>query len=419
MNNTTLPHHYGIHVEAMQDMNMSELDFKNKCGVEPHVPLMYSLMIPQLAFHTNVLAIYAGYIPGPNGTNILNADITIIVKYILKEYVPGMKIIFDNSHEGGTGRMFARIHAIIDQTKIPASAFHYVTSVINLVDLYEDFCDSCNITEKINLYGVSTFELNAKENLSILEEPVIANLDRSKTFLCFNRVIRTHRVFLLCMLLHEDLVKDSFYSFFPNGAHVGTPPQISQVLNTSEYVYKENDIPQLMKDAYAANESSMPLTLNIRVSDNKVTVDAADYSLFNDSLFSLVTETFFFPSVHDVVNKIIDDNGIFFSEKIFKPIQMCHPFIIVSRPKSLEYLKKIGYQTFHPLIDESYDQIEDDGERLLAIVREVKRLNEMTDSEKKGWLKAVLPRALHNYLTLHLKTNKDMLVAIQTVDSND
>ena len=46
---------------------------------------------------------------------------------------------------------------------------------------------------------------------------------------------------------------------------------------------------------------------------------------------------------------------------------------------SLATLHKLGYKTFHPLIDESYDEIEDTKLRCLAVLRELDRLRQMTD----------------------------------------
>ena len=68
---------------------------------------------------------------------------------------------------------------------------------------------------------------------------------------------------------------------------------------------------------------------------------------------------------------------------------MHHPFVLATAPNSLQYLKQLGYNTFHPYIDESYDEIVDDGDRMIAIVNEVKRLCEMSKEEYKVWRLAV------------------------------
>jgi hypothetical protein len=62
-----------------------------------------------------------------------------------------------------------------------------------------------------------------------------------------------------------------------------------------------------------------------------------------DCFVNIVTETLF------------DVDSIFISEKTYKPIYMCQPFIIFGNPHSLKKLKELGYKTFDKWWDESYD----------------------------------------------------------------
>ena len=64
----------------------------------------------------------------------------------------------------------------------------------------------------------------------------------------------------------------------------------------------------------------------------------------------------------------------FRTEKIWKPIAIGHPFIVVSNFGYLRDLKQLGFQTFDHLIDESYDSISNDQERIDRIVDLVKDL---------------------------------------------
>jgi hypothetical protein len=73
------------------------------------------------------------------------------------------------------------------------------------------------------------------------------------------------------------------------------------------------------------------------------------------------------------------------SEKIFKPISNLVPFIIVSSPFFLDKLKEIGFKTFSPWIDESYDNEVDNDKRFFMILDEVKRLCSMSKEEIHKW----------------------------------
>ena len=77
------------------------------------------------------------------------------------------------------------------------------------------------------------------------------------------------------------------------------------------------------------------------------------------------------------------------SEKVWKPIGHCQPFILAGPAKSLEYIKSLGFKTFSPYIDESYDSCIDDTERLNLILREVEIFSQKTKEEKDTFLENV------------------------------
>jgi hypothetical protein len=70
------------------------------------------------------------------------------------------------------------------------------------------------------------------------------------------------------------------------------------------------------------------------------------------------------------------------TEKALRPIACGRPFMLAATPGSLSYLHKYGFETFHGLIDESYDSIQDPRQRLCAIVQEIKRIS-CLDSRSK------------------------------------
>ena len=58
----------------------------------------------------------------------------------------------------------------------------------------------------------------------------------------------------------------------------------------------------------------------------------------------------------------------FTTEKTIKPILTKTPFLVLSTPGYLSYLRDIGFQTFSGLIDESYDQINNINDRTKRLV---------------------------------------------------
>ena len=103
-------------------------------------------------------------------------------------------------------------------------------------------------------------------------------------------------------------------------------------------------------------------------SNHSAVYDSRD---FNCTAFSIVLETLF------------DDPRIQLTEKILRPIACGHPFILASGPGSLQLLKKYGFETFSPWINEDYDSISDSRDRLAAIVKEMNRIAELSAEQQK------------------------------------
>lgn len=112
------------------------------------------------------------------------------------------------------------------------------------------------------------------------------------------------------------------------------------------------------------------------------------------SYFSIVANTLYFN--HQCVH--ID-------EKIMKPISFKHPFVLLSTPYTLKQLKKRGYKTFYPYIDESYDEEVDDNKRLLMVMKEIKRLCNLNENELKEFREGLLDIVDYNYNMLYERTN--------------
>ena len=112
-------------------------------------------------------------------------------------------------------------------------------------------------------------------------------------------------------------------------------------------------------------------------------------------------------------------NEIFLDEKIWKPIYNHHPFIFVGCSNlgngSLKELRKQGFKTFHPYIDESYDEEPDGVKRLHMVMEQVNKLCSMELSElhKLHWSMSDI--LIYNYEVYHkmVQNNyKDSMVYI-------
>lgn len=112
-----------------------------------------------------------------------------------------------------------------------------------------------------------------------------------------------------------------------------------------------------------------------------------------DCFLNIVTETLF------------NTESIFLSEKTYKPIYMCQPFIVFGNPYTLKKLKELGYITFDKWWDESYDEELNTNDRFKKIVNILEQISEW-DMDKCFEIKKEMQDILiHNYKNM-LKTDE-------------
>ena len=97
---------------------------------------------------------------------------------------------------------------------------------------------------------------------------------------------------------------------------------------------------------------------------------------------------------------------LFLTEKVFKPISIGQPFIVVGSKGTLKKLQEMGYYTFSEYINEEYDMIEDDYERTEAIKKELRRLTSMPFDEFKDLMSKCYKQSIKNINVLYLRYNQ-------------
>jgi hypothetical protein len=92
-----------------------------------------------------------------------------------------------------------------------------------------------------------------------------------------------------------------------------------------------------------------------------------------------------------VVSETYIGAGPWITEKTFKPIAYCHPFLIQACPGTLEYIKSLGFVTFDNIFDESYDKINDMYDRVKLMLSNL----DVIDLDR-GYDRETLDRIEHN-----------------------
>ena len=308
------------------------------------------------------------------------------------------RIVFSCPSESLLSTDLRKIHILLDiLSEIDSAKFFYVTGAFNGIEAYEKLTTAASRTRRLTIIPVQLFEQLIRNdipkliadgfNIDVLDYEVKL---KEKNFLCFNKLQRLHRMQLLIKLQERNLLDCSFYSF-----EGSTPDWINA-----------DSVPSQIK----AHKDRFPMRLNItETRTNPIDVISEDFNYYKNSYFSIVTETVFYSKENARKDSMHNsEDAIFFSEKTFKPFLAKHPFILVGVPHSLQALRLMGYRTFYPYIDESYDAIEDDDLRLETIANEVSRLSNLTDQQWINWQTQIKHIVEHNFSVLQNKKIADI-----------
>ena len=222
----------------------------------------------------------------------------------------------------------------------------------------------------------------------ILPTEIYGELRGLKHFLCYNRSPRGHRLTLLALLQGKSLLSKGYVSCSPNN-----PTYLEGYLN--DISMGVNLRKRVLRQIEEFNEG-MPWYVDVDEWDTNH-FDTSPVWPYESSFFSVTTSTLF------------NEKSIFLDEKVWKPIYNHHPFIFVGCSNlgngSLKELRKQGFKTFHPYIDESYDKENHPTKRMVMIVDEIERLCSYTLKEMENWYEQLIPRLEHNHKNLFDNTS--------------
>jgi hypothetical protein len=225
--------------------------------------------------------------------------------------------------------------------------------------------------------------LKTKNNCNTLELK-----SYKKRFLNFNRRWRMHRPTLVALLIAKGLI-DTGYVSLGSSDDDGNWESVFWWIEDS--LKSDTEFSELLTKHKHTIMNYPPLYVDTTdLKTNHIPLEADTNYFYENSLVSIITETNFYTTSNF-------EQGRFLSEKTIKPLAQRHPFIIVSVPGTLELLRSIGYKTFHPFINESYDTELDDIKRMKLIVNEIERIANMTDSEVTEFILAVKPLVDYNF----------------------
>lgn len=156
--------------------------------------------------------------------------------------------------------------------------------------------------------------------------------------------IKTNRQYIFDCLLGRENSNRNF---------VSSKYQSSPLNSKFFYTYYKNN----KSSFYPEWHDKIPFGDHIVSSDQILPID-----IYNRSYYSIVAETTF----SNLYNQ--------YTEKVAKPILAKRPFIAFCGKHYLKNLRSLGFRTFHKVIDESYDEIDNDQLRWEAAWKQVEAL---------------------------------------------
>jgi len=286
---------------------------------------------------------------------------------------------------------YERLHNSLRRCNIPADQIVLGFNTFNGRSIYEKWFASERQRLKVFNFPFvicQSSDTYAKQPVDDISK--LKTIQRKYHFLYKVRSPRRHRLFFLAAFATKNLLyKIDWSCLYPNVFDVPSLRHWEDRFHT-----------KLNHDRTMSLNKSLPKNLEYEAGS---TVDSvADWPHespipYTQSYIYICTETF----THG------DHKSL--TEKVFKPMRHFMPFIFIAFPGALKMLHQLGFKTFHPYINESYDSIEDESHRFRAILTEIERLAAMPIDkiEKIYW--AMYDVYQHNYKTLINYNNVEKL----------
>lgn len=269
-----------------------------------------------------------------------------------------------------------------------------ITKKINPDQIYiilaDDIQERClkNELQKYNLSAIHTDYLT--QCLLHTSIPKISNSLPTVNFSLMSRRFVKDRLLLLCELINNKLLDEFVYSFHNINPYTKESTSIDSSDLPLEYQTQE------IKDWL----QHVPYYVDNTVDNWSEQFSDKMYNATLKSKIHIVVETIF----HETIYSYDQQNIVpWITEKTFKAIACKKVFLCYSMPGTLTTLQQMGFKTFEPLINESYDSIQDPSQRRKALVQEIKRISELDIDEINDKLTDITE---HNFKVLVERQHK-------------
>jgi hypothetical protein len=165
--------------------------------------------------------------------------------------------------------------------------------------------------------------------------------------------------------------------------------QPSIIKSIKKYNLNQEYITDLVKELNDIKELRIDTPIDKQIHNQSFSIGPILESI--ESFVHVVTETCFWEEKKHL------------TEKIFKPIVLKQPFILLGCANNLAYLKEYGFKTFDQWWDESYDLCQDPIQRINQVVHILETLCQMSNDELTNMLYQMEEVLEYNYNRFYSK----------------
>jgi hypothetical protein len=258
-----------------------------------------------------------------------------------------------------------------------------------------------NYTDRLQLVCDDLFLKTQKKIMHLTDKPVGRFI---RNFICLNWRFTKHRQLVSTFLAGEEGYLSWYYKADFDALKKDLFFDLEEWKTTHPEHYEK------LKKGCDITLSQGPFTIDKHDAQPTVVTDPYHVDMYPNvtgipkgetpALYNRVNNelsNYYFESFVDIINETrYAQPTANYSEKVYQAMQYLRPFILVAPPKTLEYLKSMGFKTFGEFWDESYDDELDHGERLAKIFTLINHVFAMPNDKQRELYENMVPILTHN-----------------------
>lgn len=332
-----------------------------------------------------------------------------------------IRFLYDLSYEAitfglGNQEDWLTMHQHLEDAGVHSQNVYFICSNYNLEKHYFTWADKHNIRYRFKVFGNhywllrrayelivdKEFQKIKDQLIDVAKNTVENHVRRPYYFMCLNLKTRLIRTALLLFLLQRDYFSKGIITYL--GRYSLSPSEV-KISQQNDLYFTRDEVDQFFEQLPEGKlllkyldqlDGMTPLVYDVKANDNfdekwplrQLIPELGKHGKIDqfESYFEIVTETYF-----------LNEETLNITEKTIKPMLRFQMFIIVGSPHTLSTLRDLGFQTFAPYIDETYDTMTDPVQRFACIMKEIDRLCNLSIDELHNLYCSLWPRILHNY----------------------